>query len=73
MEKKAIGQILHANTKATQVSPREIRNSQESIAKDAKRFNADTKTIPKWKKPKNTKGFPMQPKKIFFQKLKKRR
>ena len=35
-----MGQILHANARTTEAIRREIRNSEESIAKAAARFNA---------------------------------
>jgi hypothetical protein len=44
MEKNLMGQILHANARTTEATRREIRNSEESIAKAAVRFNANPKT-----------------------------
>ncbi|ETZ06695.1 hypothetical protein P618_201136 [Holospora obtusa F1] len=41
------------------VTRREIRNSQESIAKSAARFNVNPKTIIKWRKREDTKDLPM--------------
>ncbi|ETZ07023.1 hypothetical protein P618_200794 [Holospora obtusa F1] len=41
------------------VTRREIRNSQESIAKSAARFNVNPKTIIKWRKREYTKNLPM--------------
>ena len=59
MEKKFMGQVLHANARTTEAIRREIRNSEESIAKAAIRFNVNPKTIIKWKKREDTKDLPM--------------
>ena len=59
-----MGQILHANARITEAIRREIRNSEESIAKAAARFNVNPKTIIKWRKREDTKDLPMGPKKI---------
>ena len=59
-----MGQILHANARTTEAIRREIRNSQESIAKASKRFNVNPKTIVKWRKRADTKDLRMGPKKI---------
>jgi len=59
-----MGQVLHANARTTEAIRREIRNSQESIIKTAKRFNINPKTVIKWKSRENTKDLPMGPKKI---------
>ncbi|GAJ45828.1 hypothetical protein HE1_00138 [Holospora elegans E1] len=40
------------------------RNSEESIAKAAIKFNVNPKTIIKWKNREDTKDLPMGPKKI---------
>jgi len=64
MEKKPMGQILHANARTTEAIRREIRNSEESIAKAAARFNVNPKTIVKWRNREDTKDLPMGPKKI---------
>lgn len=64
MEKKLMGQVLHANARTTEAIRREIRDSKESIAKAASRFNVNPKTIIKWRKRENTKDLPMGPKKI---------
>jgi transposase len=53
---------MHART--TEAIRREIRNSEESIAKAAKRFNVNPKTIIKWRKREDTKDLAMGPKKI---------
>ncbi|ETZ07740.1 hypothetical protein P618_200051 [Holospora obtusa F1] len=50
MKKNLIGQLLHANSKQQEGGYREIRNSQESIAKVAVRFNINPKTIIQWRK-----------------------
>jgi hypothetical protein len=59
-----MGQILYANARTTEAIRREIRNSKESIAKVAARFNVNPKTIIKWRKREDTKDLPMGPKKI---------
>lgn len=59
-----MGQVLHANARTTEAIRREIRHSQESIAKAALRFNVNPKTIIKWRKREDTKDLPMGPKKI---------
>lgn len=59
-----MGQVLHSNARTTEAIRREIRNSEESIAKAAVRFNVNPKTILKWRKRKDTKDLPMGPKKI---------
>ena len=59
-----MGQILHANARTTAAIRREIRNSKESIAKAAVRYNVNPKTIVKWRKREDTKDLPMGPKKI---------
>jgi len=58
MEKKLMGQILHANARTTEATRREIRNSEESIAKAAVRFNVNPKTIIKWRNREDTKDSP---------------
>lgn len=64
MEERVMGQILHGNARTTEAIRREIRNSKESIAKAAVRFNVNPKTIIKWRKRDDTKDLPMGPKKI---------
>ncbi len=59
-----MGQVLHANARTTGAVRREIRNSEESLAKAAKRFNVNPKTILKWRKREDTKDLPMGPKRI---------
>jgi len=59
-----MGQLLHARARTTQAIRREIRHSEESIAKAAVRFNVNPKTIVKWRKRETTRDLPMGPKKI---------
>ena len=59
-----MGQVLHSNARTTEAIRREIRHSQESIAKAAVRFNVNPKTIIKWRNREETKDLPMGPKKI---------
>jgi transposase InsO family protein len=59
-----MGQVLHSNARTTAAIRREIRNSKESIAKAAIRFNVNPKTIIKWRNRNDTKDLPMGPKKI---------
>jgi transposase-like protein len=59
-----MGQVLHPNARTTQAVRRAIRDSQESIAKAAVRFNVNPKTIIKWRKRENRNDRPMGPKKI---------
>ena len=49
-----MGNILHANAKTTPRIRKEIRESQESIAKLAIKYNLNPKTIQKWKNATNT-------------------
>ncbi|MFY7843199.1 MAG: hypothetical protein ACOVOR_04210, partial [Rhabdochlamydiaceae bacterium] len=64
METRLTGQVLHANARTTEAIRREIRNSEESIAKAAIRFNVNPKIIIKWKKREDTKDLPMGPKEL---------
>lgn len=57
-----MGQILHPSAKTTAATRREIQNSEESIAKLAKRFGVNKKTIEKWKKRDFVHDCPMGPK-----------
>jgi transposase-like protein len=57
-----MGQVLHANARTTEAVRREIRNSQESLMKLARKFNVNPKTIAKWKKRENPADLPMGPK-----------
>lgn len=54
MEKKLMGEILHSNARTTEAIRREIRDSKESVAKAAIRFNVNPKTIIKWRKREDT-------------------
>ena len=45
-----MGQLLHGSARTTEVVRRAIQNSQESIAKLAKRYNLNPKTVAKWKR-----------------------
>ena len=44
-----MGQLLHGSATTTETVRRAIQNSQESIAKLAKRYNLNPKTVAKWK------------------------
>ena len=59
-----MGQVLHANARTTEAIRREIRASEESIAKAAKRFHVNPKTILKWRKREHPHDLPMGPKKV---------
>ena len=54
-----MGQILHKRAKTTHIIRKEIQESKESIAKLAKRFNLNPKTIQKWKKRESVEDNPM--------------
>jgi hypothetical protein len=58
---KAYGTNITCKARTTEAVPREIRNSEESIGKAAKRFNVNPKTILKWRKREDTKDLPMGP------------
>jgi hypothetical protein len=45
-----MGQILHKCAKTTHIIRKEIQDSKESIAKLAKKYNLNPKTIVKWRK-----------------------
>ncbi len=45
-----MGQILHGSATTTETVRQAIQNSQESIAKLAKRYNLNPKTVAKWKR-----------------------
>ncbi|MEL7431326.1 MAG: IS481 family transposase, partial [Chlamydiota bacterium] len=45
-----MGQILHGSARTTEAVRRSIQDSEESLAKLAKRYNVNPKTIAKWKK-----------------------
>ena len=44
-----MGQLLHGSARTTEAVRRTIQNSQESIAKLAKRYNFNPKMVAKWK------------------------
>lgn len=58
-----MAQVLHGRARTTTETRREIQNSKESIAKLAKRFNLDPKTVAKWRKRDYVHDTPMGPKK----------
>ena len=45
-----MGQLLHGSARTTEAVRRAIQNSQESIAKLAKRYNLNPATVAKWKR-----------------------
>ena len=45
-----MGQLLHGSATTTETVRRAIQNSQESIAKLAKRYNLNPATVAKWKR-----------------------
>ena len=57
-----MGQVLHSQARTTEATRREIQNSQESIAKLAKRYGINPKTVAKWKSRDSVKDLPMGPK-----------
>ncbi len=57
-----MGQVLHPQARTTEATRREIQDSQESIAKLAKRFGINPKTVAKWKNRVSVKDLPMGPK-----------
>ena len=57
-----MGQVLHPQARTTEATRQEIQDSQESIAKLAKRFGLNPKTVAKWKKRDSVKDLPMGPK-----------
>src|ERR671923_898869 len=57
-----MGQLLHGGARTTAALRRTIQQSQESIAKLAKRYNLNPKTVAKWKKRSYVKDVPMGPK-----------
>jgi transposase len=59
-----MGQILHSCARTTEKTRSEIQLYQASIAKAAKRFGVNPKTIIKWRKRTTTQDAPMGPKKI---------
>ena len=57
-----MGQVLHPCATTTQATRKAIQDSQESIAKLAKRYSLDPKTVAKWKKRDFVEDLPMGPK-----------
>ena len=57
-----MGQVLHARATTTEATRKAIQDSQESIAKLAKRFGINPKTVAKWKQRDSVKDLPMGPK-----------
>jgi transposase InsO family protein len=57
-----MGQLLHGSARTTAALRRAIQQSQESIAKLARRYNLNPKTVAKWKKRTSVHDAPMGPK-----------
>jgi transposase InsO family protein len=57
-----MGQLLHGSARTTAAVRRAIQHSQESIAKLAKRYDLNPKTVTKWKKRSHVHDAPMGPK-----------
>jgi transposase InsO family protein len=57
-----MGQLLHGSARTTAAVRRTIQHSQESIAKLAKRYDLNPKTVAKWKKRSHVTDAPMGPK-----------
>jgi len=57
-----MGRILHGRARTTPAVRREIQTSQESLAKLAKRYGVNPKTIHKWKRRDTVDDRPMGPK-----------
>jgi transposase-like protein len=57
-----MGQLLHGSARTTAALRRAIQQSQESIAKLAKRYDLNPKTVAKWKKRSHVEDAPMGPK-----------
>jgi hypothetical protein len=57
-----MGQVLHGSASTTAAVRRAIQQSQESIAKLAKRYHLNPKTVAKWKKRSHIEDVPMGPK-----------
>jgi transposase InsO family protein len=57
-----MGQLLHGSARTTAAVRRAIQQSQESIAKLAKRYDLNPKTVAKWKKRSHVHDAPMGPK-----------
>ncbi len=59
-----MGQILHSCARTTQAMRRAIQHSQDSLAKLAKAYNLNPKTVAKWKKRQSVQDKPMGPKQV---------
>jgi transposase-like protein len=57
-----MGQLLHGSARTTAAVRRAIQQSQESLAKLAKRYDLNPKTVAKWKKRAHVHDAPMGPK-----------
>jgi transposase-like protein len=57
-----MGQLLHGSARTTAAVRRAIQQSQESIAKLARRDDLNPKTVAKWKKRSHVMDAPMGPK-----------
>jgi transposase-like protein len=57
-----MGQLLHGSARTTAAVRRAIQHSQESIAKLAKRYDLNPKTVAKWRKRAQVHDAPMGPK-----------
>jgi transposase-like protein len=57
-----MGQLLHGSARTTAAVRRAIQQSRESIAKLAKRYDLNPKTVAKWKKRPQVHDAPMGPK-----------
>ena len=57
-----MGQVLHPRATTTAATRKAIQDSQESLAKLAKRYGINPKTVAKWKKRDSVKDLPMGPK-----------
>jgi transposase-like protein len=57
-----MGQLLHGSARTTAAVRRAIQRSQESIAKLAKRYDLNPKTVAQWKKRTQVDDAPMGPK-----------
>jgi transposase InsO family protein len=57
-----MGQLLHGSARTTAAVRRAIQHSQESLAKLAKRYDVNQKTVAKWKKGSHVHDAPMGPK-----------
>ena len=57
-----MGQLLHSSARTTAAIRRAIQHRQESLAKLAKRYDVNPKTVAKWKKRSHVDDAPMGPK-----------